>query len=172
MSRRADGNNHTYNGVSPAVIPSFFLSHVPGMLATCSVDKSVTLWDTYNADNKLANEPPMAKMNKDMRVGKLYTVNFYPSSPWLLGCAGGAKEMALWDMTRDDNVQRCFGSRAVPAAKTPATSEQQPTNEKEAAFDAMMTATPAVETGKEPERPSTKSKKKGNKKKKVHKAGR
>lgn len=152
----------------------FSYSHVPGMLATCAIDQTITLWDTYNAEMKPANEPPKAKMNKDMRVGKLYTVNFYPSSPWLLGCAGGAKEMALWDMTRDDNVQRCFGGRSITVAESSAPLKQS-VNEKQEAFTAMMATTGfAVDTvGKGLEKPSTTSKKKGaKKKKKVHRAGR
>mmetsp|Transcript_26763 Transcript_26763/g.62554 ORF Transcript_26763/g.62554 Transcript_26763/m.62554 type:complete len:591 (-) Transcript_26763:71-1843(-) len=82
--------------------------NVPGMMATSSVDKTVTLWDT------MGNSPthsPTAKMNKDMKVGKLFTLNFYPSSPWLMGCAGGSKEIAIWDMAQDDTIQKCFGDR-------------------------------------------------------------
>jgi WD40 repeat protein len=144
------------------------------MLATCSVDKTVTLWDTYNVDKKLPNEPPKATINKDMRVGKLYTVNFYPSSPWLLGCAGSSKEIALWDMTRDDNVQRCFGGRDSNVGES-STPVSQSGKEKQKAFDTMMTSSSQVNSGelKGLEKPSIKSKKKGsNKKKKVHRAGR
>ena len=146
-------------------------SHVPGMLATCSVDKTVTLWDTYNAEKKLSGGPPTAKMNKDMRVGKLYTVGFYPSSPWLLGCGGGGKEMALWDMTREENVQKCFGGRAVvtPSGRAQADVESQ---EKQEAFDAMMTSSDPSEPTNSSETRSAKSKKKAKKKKKAHRAGR
>ncbi|KAG7362947.1 WD-40 repeat-containing protein [Nitzschia inconspicua] len=156
-----------YGGVSDLS----YNHHVPGMLATCSVDKTVTLWDTYDAEQKLSNGPPKAKMNKDMRVGKLYTVNFYPSSPWLLGCAGGAKEIALWDMSHDDNVQRCFGGRSGIGAKN--VQSEHAAGEKQEAFDAMMTPTASSQPTKEAnaEKSSTKSKKK-NKNKKVHKAGR
>jgi WD40 repeat protein len=158
--------------VSHIVVFSFFmLSHVPGMLATCSVDKTVTLWDTYNAEKKLSGGPPTAKINKDMRVGKLYTVGFYPSSPWLLACAGGAKEMALWDMTREENVQKCFGGRSSEIAST-LTQTEEASQEKQDAFDAMMTSTSGPsEKAKDLEKPSMKNKKKG-KKKKVHRAGR
>lgn len=151
---------------------SILSRHVPGMLATCSVDKTVTLWDTYDTEQKLASEAPKAKLNKDMRVGKLYSVGFYPSSPWLLGCAGGAKEMALWDMTWDDNVQRCFGDRSIIPTEKSATAEKESGQMKEA-FDAMMTTAPEDSPDKVDEMISSKSKKKGSKKKKkVHKAGR
>mmetsp|Transcript_53374 Transcript_53374/g.129832 ORF Transcript_53374/g.129832 Transcript_53374/m.129832 type:complete len:677 (-) Transcript_53374:112-2142(-) len=172
-----------YGGVSDIS----YNPYVPGLLATCSVDKTVTLWDTHNASTGNPAGPPTSRMNKDMRVGKLYTVNFYPSSPWLLGCAGGAKEMALWDMTRDDVVQKCFAKRLIE--KTPAvvgdqTTEQSQTNDfiaaekdKKEAFDAMMTASSENSNGasKTDEKSSIKKKKKDkgkSKKKKAHRAGR
>ena len=145
------------------------------MLATCSVDKTVTLWDTYNEANKLTNGPPKVKMSKDMKVGKLYTLNFYPSSPWILGCAGGAMEMALWDMTRDEHVQKCFGGRTTNNTQTVDSSAE----EKKEAFDAMMTSksestsnTVSPETPNKSSSSSKKKKDKGKKKKKVHHAGR
>lgn len=143
------------------------------MLATCSVDKTVTLWDTYNEAEKLTNGPPKAKMNKDMKVGKLYTLNFYPSSPWILGCAGGGMEMALWDMTRDEHVQKCFGGRTTDNAQTVDSSAE----EKKDAFDAMMTNksesnTVSPETPSKSSSAGKKNKDKSKKKKKVHRAGR
>ena len=171
--------------------------YVPGMLATCSVDKTVTLWDTYNATTGDPSGPPTSRMNKDMRVGQLYTVNFYPSSPWLLGCAGGAKEMALWDMTREDVVQKCFSKRMIQktaivsnGSPTTAPEGQDPTNDvdiaaardKKEAFDAMMTASSSDKSSTtntvnsdEKLMNSNKKKKKDkgkNKKKKAHRAGR
>ena len=85
---------------------------VPGMMATCAVDKTVTLWDTYSADGTFSpNAPPRPCGTKEMGVGKLFTMSFYPSSPWLLGCGGSGKEVALWDMSSDDAVQSRFGNR-------------------------------------------------------------
>jgi hypothetical protein len=137
------------------------------MLATCSVDKTVTLWDTYNEEEKLTNGTPKAKMNKDMKVGKLYTLSFYPSSPWLLGCAGGGMEMALWDMTRDEHIQKCFGGRTTSTIQVVESSTQ----EKQEAFDAMMTnKSEGMSAAHETD--SRKKKDKSKKKKKVHRAGR
>mmetsp|Transcript_10391 Transcript_10391/g.26130 ORF Transcript_10391/g.26130 Transcript_10391/m.26130 type:complete len:582 (-) Transcript_10391:1357-3102(-) len=112
-----------YGGVSDLAYNDL----VPGMLATSAVDKTVTLWDTSTG------ESPRAKMNKDMKVGKLFTLNFYPSSPWLLGCAGGGKEIAIWDMREDATVQKCFGGRQIAnsntASSTEATSPQKESTE-------------------------------------------
>jgi len=134
---------------------------VPGMLATSAVDKTVTLWDTSNG------ETPRARMNKDMKVGKLFTLNFYPSSPWLLGCAGGGKEIAIWDMREDTTVQKCFGGRAT--ANSAPTSESSPQKEStESIIDSVM----ASDTTAAEKKTSSANKKKKKKKKKVHRAGR
>ncbi|CAJ1929038.1 unnamed protein product [Cylindrotheca closterium] len=144
---------------------------VPGLMVSCSVDKTVTLWDTQN----LSNSKPHPCGSKDMAVGKLYTVNFYPSSPWLLGCAGGGKELALWDLTREAPIQKRFGDR-VTGGTVYNTLEE--TTAKQEAFDAMMTKAKETNTTSEtdettPMKKKNKKKKPGSgKKKKAHRAGR
>ena len=128
------------------------------MLATCAIDKTVTLWDTYNENGAFAEAPPRACGNKDMGVGKLYTVNFYPSAPWLLGCGGGGKELALWDMSRERAVQNRFAKRAGLTAVLPEeTAEVTMSSEATAAHNKSI---------------SKKKKDRNKKKKKVHRAAR
>ena len=171
------------------------------MIATCSTDKTVTLWDTYNTTSGMldSSRPPQVCGNKDMGVGKLYTVQFYPSAPWLLGCAGGGKELALWDMSSDGRVQKRFGTRVVTeeqrnnnnnnnddntntaaAATTSTTTETEldPTVRQEE-FQAMMGNDPSTnvpptnETSQTPSKANQKKKDRhNNKKKKVHRARR
>jgi len=93
-----------------------FNSQVPGLMVTCSVDKSVTLWDantTQTSDDKKKRShlPPRSCGSKDMCAGKLYTVGFYPSSPWLLGCAGSGNLLSLWDLSRESTIQNRFRPR-------------------------------------------------------------
>lgn len=140
------------------LFPSYSL--VPGMFATSAVDKTVTLWDTANGGT------PRARLNKDMKVGKLFTVNFYPSSPWLMGCGGGGKEIAIWDMKEDSTVQKCFGGRAILNG-TVDTPKTEPT---ESILDSVMT--PDAKSSDTKVEKKSSSKKKKNKKKKVHRAGR
>ena len=146
------------------------------MMATSAVDKTVTIWDTYHSSTDNSSlQSPTAKMNKDMKVGKLFTLSFYPSSPWLLGCAGGAKEIAIWDMTQDDTIQKCFGGRT----KNYASLEETNKNDEETLkngniFDSMMTsnsntAEPVIDIDTKKSSSSSNNKKK---KKKVHRAGR
>jgi len=137
------------------------------MLATSAVDKTVTLWDTSSGGT------PRAKMNKDMKVGKLFTLNFYPSSPWLLGCAGNGKEIAIWDMTEDAAVQKSFGGRAlVDTTNTTASESETPQKEEtKTIFDEVMESNSKSKDVSVEKKTST-SKKKKKKKKKVHRAGR
>ncbi|VEU39745.1 unnamed protein product [Pseudo-nitzschia multistriata] len=138
-------------------------THVPGMMATSSVDKTVTIWDT-------ATQSPTAKMNKDMKVGKLFTLKFYPSLPWLMGCAGGSKEMAIWDMSQDDTIQKCFGDR-IDHSSLVQTDERDRKPQNEISFDSLMNSTSVEKTnGKSKGKSSISNKKK--KKKKAHRAGR
>jgi WD40 repeat protein len=138
-------------------------SHVPGMMATCSIDKTVALWDTHNQDeNSKTNFIPRACGSKDMKVGKLYTVGFYPSSPWLLGCGGSENNLALWDMSCEDALHARFGKRLDGGEEK---AESQETD-----FEAAMAKNDsAQEDGKS--RNSNKKKSKGGKKK-AHKRGR
>ena len=111
-----------------------------------------------------------------MGVGKLYTVNFYPSSPWLLGCAGGGKEIALWDMTREVAIQKRFGDR-VSGGIVYNEKQQDDSTDKQEAFDAMMNNSSKQETSVPGDSNNGQKKKKtkklgNNKKKKAHRAGR
>eukprot|EP00536_Pseudo-nitzschia_multiseries_P016103 jgi/Psemu1/220133/e_gw1.1019.3.1 len=152
--------------------------HVPGMMATSSVDKTVTIWDTMGNSS---TQSPTAKMNKDMKVGKLFTLNFYPSSPWLMGCAGGTKEIAIWDMAHDDTIQKCFGGRIDPslAAKNDdvgsRSSEKTEQQIIQPSFDSLINSNADKTTpsdNKAKHKPSISNKKKKNKKKAHSRASR
>ena len=131
---------------------------MPGLLATCAINKTVTLWDTYRNGEFSVELPPQACGNKDMNVGKLYSVSFYQSSPWLLGCGGSGKEIALWDMTRETAIQNRFGDRLHGGSPTTPTNEN-----REQDFEAIMTAN---DTAMEKVRQNAEEKQKKNKKKK------
>lgn len=108
-------------------------SKVPGMMVTCSVDKTVTLWDAQNVPSNSGYLSPRSCGSKDMCAGKLYAVGFYPSSPWLLGCGGSGNQLSIWDLSSEEAIQNRFQSRlnggSMPhdAAKTPAAANFQDT---------------------------------------------
>ena len=139
-----------------------YFSLVPGMMVTSSIDKTVALWDTYNQDeSSTTNFVPRACGSKDMKVGKLYTVSFYPSSPWLLGCGGSENNLALWDMSSEDALQSRFGKRVD--------GWEEKGEKAEPDFEAAMVAS---DKEQEKSKSNNKAKKKGKGKKKAHKRGR
>jgi periodic tryptophan protein 1 len=118
-------------------------SHVPGLMVTCSIDKTITLWDAHNVDASTSKVlPPKPCGNKDMCVGKLYSVGFYPSAPWLLGCGGSGNELALWDLSSEESIQKGFqGRMGLVVAQQESSYEftdhvSRPTLDE--SFDAMM----------------------------------
>jgi periodic tryptophan protein 1 len=113
--------------------------NIPGMLATCAIDKTVALWDTYNVSSN-PGEKPYFCGNKDMNSGKLYTVSFYPSSPWLLGCGGSGNQLALWDMSEELVFQKRFGDRLKSDNAGMELFGDTALEGKEADFEAMMEA--------------------------------
>ena len=99
-----------------------------------------------------------------MNVGKLYSVSFYPSSPWLLACGGSGNELAIWDMEGEDAIRNRFAGRA--------NGGQGPNekNEKEPDFEATMAAGENEKATLTALEGMNKSKmKKGKKKNKAHK---
>lgn len=132
---------------------------IPGMLATCSADKTVTLWDTYQNGAFSGNALPKPCMTKDMCSGKLYTVKFYPSSPWLVGCAGSGKQLSLWHLDSEARLKQRFSGREAGPEGQHADDEGQ----TEQDFEAMM-----AEKDSDAKTPKSK-KKSGSSKKKAHK---
>lgn len=148
-------------------------SNIPGMLATCAIDKTVALWDTHNATSD-SNFRPFPCGNKDMNVGKLYCISFYPSSPWLLGCGGSGNQLALWNLENEEAFKSRFGDRvtgnqSTVTRTTMGQEENQPeTQQQQEDFEAIMAASDlAAKEAKE--KAIWEKKKKGKSKKKVHK---
>ena len=149
------------------------------MLATCAIDKTVALWDTLNTttttdtNSNNANFHPIPCGNKDMNVGKLYCVSFYPSSPWLLGCGGSGNQLALWDLESEEAFRSRFGSRIVGGGgssnyKTMTGDDNKEETPQEEDFEAIMAANDQA-TGEAKAKAILDKKKKGKSKKKVHK---
>lgn len=69
-----------------------------GMLATCSHDKTVQLFDV----RPTTSEPRLAI--KSMAVGKLFALAFDDGDPFLLATAGSTASLALWETTENANV--------------------------------------------------------------------
>ena len=152
-----------YGGVSDLS----YNSMVPGLLATCSINKTVTLWDTYS-NGAPSGIQPLVCGNKDMQVGKLYTISFYQSSPWLLGCGGSGNQLALWDISSEAAIMKRFGDRLKGFIPGQSIDEIVVSN-KEQDFEAMMAVGDAETEKKRSD--TKKSKQMGKDKKKVHRRG-
>jgi len=137
--------------------------NVPGMMVTCAIDKTVAIWDTLNAADH-SEWKPIACGSKEMGVGKLYSINFYQSSPWLLACGGGGNQLALWDMTNETAFQKRFGGRLAETSKA-GLAEKNDAESKTEDFEAMMAAADHAAAEARQESKSGKKKKKKGKKK-------
>jgi periodic tryptophan protein 1 len=150
-------------------------AHVPGLMATCSVDKRVTLWDSHH-DGALSSTPPRPCGSKDMCAGKLYTVKFYPSEPWMLACGGSGNQLSIWHIDSEEAVLRRFGDRVGQAADEGAGrqagrgAESTGGESKQEDFEAMMASKEQPSSDGQDE--STKKKGKNKKKKEKRKAHR
>eukprot|EP00743_Colponemidia_sp_Colp-15_P003552 GILK01003833.1.p1 GENE.GILK01003833.1~~GILK01003833.1.p1 ORF type:complete len:507 (-),score=111.28 GILK01003833.1:211-1677(-) len=83
-----------------------FSHAVPDMLATCSLDKTVKIWDV--ADNK-----PKCVASKQMNIGKVLCLSFYKDSPFLLSAGGSTGQLAVWDTLENKGVQHAFSKRVL-----------------------------------------------------------
>jgi periodic tryptophan protein 1 len=138
---------------------------VPGMMATCSIDKTVTLWDVQNLQNDKTSSSPRSCGSKDMCAGKLYTVGFYPSSPWLLGCGGSGNQLSLWDLSSEDAIQKRFNGRSSATE-----SNGDTTIAPDSAPPLLISQpSPTEEAPAASKKVSTSNRKKGKAKKKAHK---
>ena len=143
-------------------------AQVPGLMVTSSVDKSVTLWDAHctqsTADKSKGLLPPKSCGSKDMCSGKLYTVDFYASSPWLLGCGGSGNMLALWDLSRESTIQNRFRARMESSAGVHPENVVAEESSAEA-FDMMMMKDkgdkPALDSREESQQMDDRKKKKG-----------
>ncbi len=72
-----------------------FSPHKLGLLATCSPDQTVKLWDVYNM-TKHGKSPPRCISCKDMSVGRLFGVQWFVGTPYLLATGGSGGQVALW----------------------------------------------------------------------------
>ena len=76
---------------------------VPGLMATCSTDKTVKLWDISGAE-------PRELVAQNCGAGALFCCGFAPDSPCLLAAGGDTGEITFWDVRQHDQVQSAFGS--------------------------------------------------------------
>ena len=88
---------------------------VPGMMATCSVDCTVKVWDMMATIDSNGSSVPRCVGYKSMGAGKLFTVDYYSDSPFLLACGGDMGVVALWESDELSVIDNAFSGRVVAA---------------------------------------------------------
>lgn len=81
-----------------------FSPHIPNMMATCSTDEYIKIWDIA-ANNGV--EPKLIG-NKKTKMGELFTLSYYKDIPWVIAAGGSKGELAVWDTEENENVQKHF----------------------------------------------------------------
>jgi len=72
------------------------------LLASCSEDQTVKLWDLQSK--------PVCLDKKEMQIGQIFTMKFNPEDPDILAAAGSQGTVAIWDIASSTSVAQKYGS--------------------------------------------------------------
>lgn len=75
-----------------------FSPHIPNMLATCSLDEYVKVWDIASGA-----QPTLIDYRK-MGMGELFSLQFYKDIPWVLAAGGSKGEVVVWDTEENEKI--------------------------------------------------------------------
>ena len=75
--------------------------HIPNMMATCSLDEHIKIWDINGSEPKLIG-------HRKTTMGELFSLSFYKDIPWVLASGGSRGEVAIWDTEENDKVAEHF----------------------------------------------------------------
>lgn len=106
-----------------------FSPHIPNMMATCSVDEYVKVWDISangGADPKLVGHKKMATM------GELFSLSFYKDIPWVLAAGGSKGEVAVWDTEESEAISTHFAPTLDRSTFSEAVIDDEEEEEEEA----------------------------------------
>ncbi|KAI8973573.1 WD40-repeat-containing domain protein [Mycotypha africana] len=90
---------------------------VPGCIATGSTDKVIKIWNT--SDNK-----PRLVTSRNFELGRIFSTQFCPDSPFQLAIAGSIGKLHVWDMASNAGVRQSFSHQAL--SQVSATEEKKP----------------------------------------------
>jgi periodic tryptophan protein 1 len=119
-NRRNDKPLYSFQAHDKTTSSISFSQQIPGMLATASIDKVVKIWDVQSAS---ASSAPALVAYKSMAVGKLFTMQFYPDSPFVLAAGGDKGMVAVWESDETKEVEERFASRI---STNPTTAAAEP----------------------------------------------
>ena len=73
-------------------------------MASSSVDGSVKIWD-IGANG--GTNPEMISY-RNMKQGELFSLQFCQDIPWVLACGGSKGEVAVWDVSENQDIEKHF----------------------------------------------------------------
>ena len=81
-----------------------FSPHIANMMCTSSTDGTVRVWDiAANGGTK-----PQEISHRNMKQGELFTLQFCQDIPWVLATAGSQGELAIWDVSENEQIENHF----------------------------------------------------------------
>lgn len=82
----------------------FSFNHVvPHLMATCSLDTTVRLWD-------FSGGKPKSVVTRDLSAGRLFSVAFQKESPFILTAGGDKGKLAIWDVFENERIAQHYSA--------------------------------------------------------------
>ena len=96
-------------------------------MATCSLDGTVKVWDiAANGGTK-----PQCVSSRHMKQGDLFSMQFCRDIPWVLACGGNTGEIAVWDVSEDQEIEDHFKPHLIAGSYNPADYDPNAVNVEE-----------------------------------------
>lgn len=104
-TRKPDAPVFEFQAHEKACSSVSFSPHIPNMMATCSTDEYVKVWDIANNGG---TEPKLVSYKKMNTMGELFSLSYYRDIPWVLAAGGSKGEIAVWDTEEDEKISKHF----------------------------------------------------------------
>lgn len=131
---RSDKSVFTLKAHSQSVTGMALSSFCPGCLVTVSDDKTVKVWDV--AENR-----PSLVVEKNPRLGSLFTLSASPDSAFVFAVGGDNKldNFKVWDIRNSKAVRQRFQERIPASFKVEAPESDGDSDDNDAAMDTDIT---------------------------------
>lgn len=116
--RNATAPIFEFSAHSKACSSVSFSPHIPNMMATCSTDEYIKIWDIAHNNG---TEPKLIG-HKKTTMGELFSLSFYKDIPWVLAAGGSKGEVAVWDTEENEGIAKHF---SVDKTKVPEHVEEE-----------------------------------------------
>ena len=103
-----------------------FSPHIPNLMATCSTDEYIKIWDIAHNGG---SEPKLIGAKKTT-MGELFSLSFYRDIPWVLAAGGSKGEVAVWDIEENETIGKHFAP-FLDKSKVPEQPLPESDNEEE-----------------------------------------